>query len=62
MASSKKERIALQPDGQPQGRHLAGFKGMKVEGICLCGGCHPNAIKGKNYVKVINPRKQTVNV
>lgn len=52
--SAKKNRVALQPDGMPQGRHLTGFKGMKVEGVCLCGGCHPNAQAAKNKVVVIN--------
>ena len=44
-----RKRVPLQPDGQPQGKHLTGFKGMKAEGgpTCLCGGCHPNAKKGK---------------
>jgi len=64
MASKgKKERIAQQPDGQPQGRHLAGFKGMKTDGICLCGNCHPNAQKGKQFVRIIDPnRKKAVSV
>lgn len=41
--TTKSGRIPLQPDGMPQGRHMTGFKGSKVEGTCLCGGCHPNA-------------------
>lgn len=53
---SKKERVPTQPPGMPQGIHLTGFKGMKDDklGQCFCGGCHPNAQRGKEYVKVIN--------
>jgi hypothetical protein len=29
-----------QPDGMPMGRHLAGFKGMKSDNPCSCGGCN----------------------
>lgn len=58
MATGKKARVANQPDGMPQGRHLTGFKGTKVEGVCLCGGCHPKAQAGKKFVKVIDPNKQ----
>jgi hypothetical protein len=38
-----RKREPLQPAGLPQGNHLTGFKGMKAEGTCMCGGCHPNA-------------------
>jgi hypothetical protein len=55
--TSKKERVPLQPDGMPQGRHMAGFKGSKVEGLCLCGSCHPNAQAGKNKTIYIGRRK-----
>lgn len=50
---SQKNRMALQPDGQPQGKHLSGFKGTKVDATCLCGGCHPNAQAGKSKVVMI---------
>lgn len=52
IAKSQKNRMAAQPDGQPQGKHLSGFKGTKVDALCLCGGCHPHA--RKDYVRVIN--------
>lgn len=51
--SAKKNRVALQPDGMPQGRHITGFKGMKVDTVCFCGGCHPNAQAAKGKVIVI---------
>lgn len=51
---SQKNRIPLQPDGQPQGKHLSGFKGTKVDALCLCGGCHPNAKAAKDKVVIIN--------
>lgn len=38
-----RKRVPAQPDGMPMGKHLAGFKGTKAEGICLCGGCNPKA-------------------
>jgi hypothetical protein len=47
--TTKSDRIPLQPPGMPQGKHLAGFKGTKVDGTCLCGGCHPNAQAGKRH-------------
>jgi hypothetical protein len=53
-SKSKKDRIPLQPDGMPQGKHLTGFKGSKVEGICLCGSCHPNK---KSYIRIVDPSK-----
>jgi len=46
--TGKKARIATQVDGMPQGRHLTGFKGTKVEGACFCGKCNPAAVAGKN--------------
>lgn len=48
--SAMKNRVAQQPDGMPRGKHLKGFKGTKVDAICFCGGCHPNAQAGKNKV------------
>ena len=33
--------IPLQAPGEPSGKHMTGFKGSKVEGICRCGGCLP---------------------
>lgn len=48
-----RKRVPTQPAGMPQGEHLTGFKGTKVEGICLCGGCHPNARAGKKKEVVI---------
>ena len=50
-AARHRNRVPLQPDGQPQGKHMSGFKGMKSEIPCLCGGCHPNA--KRNLGKVI---------
>lgn len=47
---SYRKRTPIQPDGQPSGKHLTGFKGTKVEGICLCGGCNPKAVANKNKV------------
>jgi len=41
--TSKKDRFPQQPPGMPRGKHLTGFKGMKTEENCNCGGCHPNA-------------------
>lgn len=38
-----RKREPLQVDGQPQGKHLTGFKGTKSNVECFCGGCHPNA-------------------
>jgi len=35
-----RKRVPNQPNGMHQGKHLAGFKGTKVEGTCLCGGCN----------------------
>ena len=46
----KRKNVPTQPDGMPQGRHLSGFKGMKVDAVCLCGGCHPNAQRTKTKV------------
>lgn len=43
MKMPRKGTVPTQVDGQPQGKHLQGFKGTKVEGVCKCGGCHPNA-------------------
>jgi hypothetical protein len=48
--SKKGSRIPLQPDGMPQGRHLTGFKGTKTDAVCLCAGCHPNALEGRKKV------------
>ena len=48
-----RKRVPIQPDGMPSGKHLGGFKGMKVEGTCLCGGCNPKAKEGRNKSKVI---------
>lgn len=45
-----RKRVPNQPDGMPQGKHLAGFKGTKVEGTCLCGGCNPAAVEKKGKV------------
>lgn len=45
-----RKREPLQVDGQPQGKHLSGFKGTKVNAECFCGGCHPNARLGKSKV------------
>lgn len=42
-AETFRKRVPDQPDGMPRGKHLAGFKGTKVDGVCMCGGCHPNA-------------------
>lgn len=39
----KTKDYALQPPGQPQGKHLSGFKGMKIDLTCLCGRCNPKA-------------------
>jgi hypothetical protein len=36
-----RKRVPIQPDGQPSGKHLGGFKGMKVDESCMCGGCNP---------------------
>jgi hypothetical protein len=47
---SQKNRIPAEPVGMPRGKHLTGFKGMKVEGICMCGGCNPKALANKNKV------------
>ena len=47
---SFKDRVPRQPDGESQGKHKAGFKGMKANEPCSCGGCHPNAIANKNKV------------
>lgn len=49
---SKKERVPLQVAGMPQGKHLTGFKGSKDQSgaICLCAGCHPNALKQRDKV------------
>jgi hypothetical protein len=40
----------IQPDGMPSGKHMAGFKGMKLaDGVeCNCGGCRWRA---KNVTK-----------
>lgn len=51
---SQKNRIARQPDGMPQGRHLTGFKGTKVDVACFCGGCHPHAQAAKGKVVWVN--------
>lgn len=51
--SAKSKRVPLQQAGEPQGKHLTGFKGMKVDATCRCGGCHPNAVAKKDQVKVI---------
>lgn len=59
---SKKDRLPNMPPGEPQGKHMAGFKGMKTEGTCMCGGCHPNAQAGKKYVKIIDPTRKKVKV
>lgn len=48
-----KNRVPVQPNGQPQGKHLTGFKGMKSDEKCFCGGCHPNAVANKGKAKVI---------
>lgn len=49
-----KNRLARQADGQPQGRHIVGFKGTKVDGSnCMCGGCHPNARANRGKPKVL---------
>ena len=50
MATIKRDRygrgLPRQPDGMPQGRHLTGFKGSKVDAVCLCGKCNPAAREG----------------
>lgn len=48
-----RKRVPIQPDGMPSGKHLGGFKGMKVEGTCLCGGCNPKAKANSRKSKVI---------
>ena len=35
--------IPQEAPGEMRGKHLAGFKGSKVEGICRCGGCLPKS-------------------
>jgi hypothetical protein len=52
-AERYRKRVAIQPDGMPSGKHLAGFKGTKVEGTCLCGGCNPKAKSNRGKVLVI---------
>lgn len=39
-AEAYRKRVPRQPDGQPMGKHLAGFKGTKVDETCFCGGCN----------------------
>lgn len=51
---AKTKDYALQPAGQPQGKHLSGFKGMKSDVECNCGGCHPNAKANAGKAKVVN--------
>lgn len=50
----KTKDFAAQPAGQPQGKHLTGFKGMKIDQLCECGGCHPNAKAAAGRTRVIN--------
>lgn len=52
-AENYRKRVPTQPTGMPQGEHLTGFKGTKVEGTCYCGGCNPAARVGKNKEVVI---------
>ena len=40
-----KKTIPQQPDGMPQGRHLQGFKGSKIDAVCSCGRCLPARMK-----------------
>ena len=53
-AENHRKRVPIQPDGMPSGKHLAGFKGTKVEGTCLCAGCHPKAKENAGKVRVIS--------
>lgn len=53
-AENFRKRVPTQPDGMPQGKHLSGFKGMRVDGVCYCGGCNPAARKAKDKVVVIH--------
>lgn len=52
-AEAHRKRVPIQPDGQPSGKHLAGFKGMKIDEGCMCGGCNPKAKANRGKAKVI---------
>ena len=57
---NKKDRIPAQPDGMPQGRHLTGFKGSKVDEACFCGRCNPKAKANHGRVMWIVPKNAKI--
>ena len=50
--ANKRRNVPQQPEGMPRGKHLSGFKGMKIDATCMCGRCNPNA--KTTVVKVID--------
>ncbi len=48
-----RKRVPIQPDGMPSGKHLGGFKGMKIDEACNCAGCNPKAKANSRKSKVI---------
>lgn len=49
-ADNFRKRVPTQPDGEPQGKHLTGFKGTKTNVACFCGGCNPAAKENRGKV------------
>ena len=45
-----KARVPEQPAGFPRGQHLTGFKGVKVDQLCFCGGCY---VRNKDRVEAL---------
>lgn len=43
-----RKRVPIQPDGMPSGKHLGGFKGMKSDEVCNCGGCNAKRKRAGN--------------